>query len=118
MRVLIKLAIVALILHAVYRYGVVYVHYQQFKDAVQETALFSKDRGEAEVVERVMQLAAQYEIPLDRRYVQVRRENEVTIINAAYVEEIEWLPTWKKPMAFNVSTEAYHVKAPTASDFR
>jgi hypothetical protein len=118
MRLLIKLAIVALILHALYRYGVVYVHYQQFKDAVQETALFSKERHEAEVVERVMELAAQYQIPLDRRFVQVRRENERTIINAAYMEEIEWLPTWKKPMEFVIGTEAWHVRPPTASDFR
>lgn len=118
MRLLFKLAIVFLILHALYRYGVVYVHYQQFKDAVQETALFAKEKDEAEILTRVMELAAEYEIPLDRRYVQVRRQGDTTLIDAVYVEEIEWLPTWKKPMEFTVATKAWHVRAPTASDLR
>lgn len=118
MRLLFKLAIVFLILHALYRYGVVYVHYQQFKDAVQETALFAKEKDEPQILARVMELAAQYEIPLDRRYVQVRRQGETTFIDAVYVEEIEWLPTWKKPMEFTVGTKAWHVRAPTASDLR
>ena len=118
MRLLFKLAIVFLILHALYRYGVVYVHYQQFKDAVQETALFAKDKDEADILARVMELAAQYQIPLDRRFVQVSRQGETTVIDAAYVEEIEWLPSWKKPMEFTVGTKAWHVRPPTASDFR
>jgi heme oxygenase len=114
-RFLFKLAIVGLIVHAGYRYGIVYLHYQQFKDAVQETALFAKDKDEAEVAARVMELAAQYQIPLDRRYMQVRRHNDTTLIDAVYVEEIEWLPTWKKPMEFVVGT---NVRAPSASGIR
>ena len=118
MRLLFKLAIVFLILHALYRYGVVYIRYQQFKDAVQETALFAKDQEESDILARVMELAAEYEVPLDRRYVQVHRQGETTVIDAVYVEEIEWLPTWKKPMEFTVGTKAWHVRAPTASDLR
>ena len=117
-RLLIKLAVVFLILHAVYRYGTAYIHYRQFKDAVQETALFSKEKEDAEIFARVLELAAQHDIPLDPRFVQVRRQNEKTFIEANYVEEIEWLPTWKKPMEFNVATEAWHVRPPTAADFR
>jgi hypothetical protein len=118
MRLLFKLAIVFLILHALFRYGVVYVHYQQFKDAVEETALFAKNKEESEILARVMELAAEYDIPLDRRFVQVRRQGDTTVVDAAYVEEIEWLPTWKKPMEFVIGTEAWHVRQPTASDFR
>jgi hypothetical protein len=114
-RAIVKLVIVLLVVHAGYRYGLVYLHYQQFKDAVQETALFSKEKEEPEIVSRVMELAEQYDIPLDRRYVQIRRQNDITTIEAAYIEEIEWLPTWKKPMEFVVGT---HARPPTASDFR
>ena len=46
------------------------------------------------------------------------QEGEITAIDAAYVEEIEWLPTWKKPMEFVIGTEAWHVRPPTAEDFR
>lgn len=118
MRLLFKLAIVFLILHAVYRYGVIYIRYQQFKDAVQETALFAKDKQESEIYARVMALAAEYDVPLDRRYVQVQRQGETTVIDAVYVEDVEWLPTWKKPMEFTIGTKAWHVRAPSASDLR
>jgi hypothetical protein len=46
---------------------------------------------------------------------QVRRHNDTTLIDAVYVEEIEWLPTWKKPMEFVVGT---NVRAPSASGIR
>lgn len=117
-RLAFKFAIVFLVLHAVYRYGVVYVSYYQFRDAVQETALFSKDKEDSEVLARVMELAQEYDIPLDRQFVTVRRQPNRTFIDAIYVEEIEWLPSWRKPMEFTVATHAWHVRPPTAEDFR
>ena len=44
MRNLVRLAVLLLIAHALYRFVPVYLHYYQFKDAVAETALFAKDR--------------------------------------------------------------------------
>ena len=66
LRNLIRLAVLLLIANALYRFVPVYLHHYQFKDAVAEAARFSKDRSDAELVDRVMLLAERYQIPLDR----------------------------------------------------
>ena len=106
-RTFVKLAIFLLVVHAIYRFVPVYFHYQQFKDAVHETALFSKDKTNAQIVDRVMELAEKYRVPLQREYIDVRRENEQLFISAAYVELIEWLPRYKRPWLFQVGEAAF-----------
>jgi hypothetical protein len=101
-RTFVKIGIFLLIVHALYRFVPVYFHYQQFKDAVHETALFSRERNEAQIADIVMELAEKYQIPLSRESVQVRREGGRTLIDATYVESIEWLPTYKRPWQFDV----------------
>ena len=96
MRNLIRLAVVLLIAHALYRFVPVYLHYYQFKDAVAETALFAKDRTDAELVDRVMTLAERYQIPIEREAVQVSRDKQITYITLAYEEQIEWVPTYRR----------------------
>ena len=101
-RTFVKIGIFLLIVHALYRFVPVYFHYQQFKDAVHETALFSRERNEAQIADIVMELAEKYQIPLSRESVQIRREGGRTLIDATYVESIEWLPTYKRPWQFDI----------------
>ena len=108
LRNLIRLAVLLLIANALYRFVPVYLHHYQFKDAVAEAARFSKDRTDAELVDRVMLLAERYQIPLDREAVQVTREKQTTYINLGYQEVIEWVPTYKRPMGFTVSVDSWH----------
>jgi hypothetical protein len=116
LRNLVRLAVLLLIAHALYRVVPVYLHYYQFKDAVAEAALFSKDRSDADLVERVMQLAQRYEIPIEREAVQVTRDRQFTYINVAYEEELEWVPSYKRPMPFTIAVEGWHVRPPTGVD--
>ena len=116
-RTIVKLGIFLLLVHALYRFVPVYLHFQQFKDAVQEAALFSRQKTDAQVIDQVMELAEKYQIPLNRESVQVRHEGEHTLIDASYVESIEWVPTYKRPWQFNVGEEALIVGRPaTPSD--
>ena len=112
LRNLIRLAIVLLIAHALYHFVPPYVHYHQFKDAVGETALFAKDLGDAEIVDRVMELAARYSIPIEREAVQVTRDKQFTYINIAYEEQIEWVPSYTRPMPFTISVEGWNTLPP------
>jgi hypothetical protein len=111
-RTLVKLGIFLLFVHALYRFVPSYYHYQQFKDAVHETALFSRERTDVQIIDRVMELAEKYRVPLSRDNVQVRREPARIAIDAAYVESIEWLPTYKRPWEFNIGEEALIVGGP------
>ena len=117
-RTIVKLGIFLLIVHALYRFVPVYFHYQEFKDAVHEAALFSRQQTDAQVIDRVMELAEKYQIPLSREAVQIRHEGEHTLIDASYVEPIEWLPTYKRPWQFNVGEGAVIVGNTTPADGR
>jgi hypothetical protein len=118
MRTVVKLAVFLLIVHALYRFVPVYFHYQQFKDAVHETAMFaSKDKTDVQIVDRVIELAERYQVPLQREYVEVKREGERLTINVAYVEAIEWLPRYKRPWLFEVGEHAFtNVRPVSARD--
>ena len=116
LRNLVRLAVVLLVAHALYRFVPVYVHYQQFKDAVAEAALFSRDRSDNDLVDRVMELAQRYQIPIERDAVLVTRDRQLTYINVAYEEQIEWLPSYTRAMPFTVAVEGWHVRPPTGVD--
>jgi RecA-family ATPase len=116
MRNLFRLAVLLLIANALYRFAPPYIHYHQFKDAVKEVALFAKDTPEPDVVDRVMVLAERYKIPLQREKVQVTRDKQFTYITLAYEEQIEWVPSYKRPMPFSVSVEGWHVKPAAQSE--
>ena len=116
MRNLVRLAVLLLIAHALYRFVPVYLHYYQFKDAVAETALFAKDRTDTELVDRVMMLAERYQIPIERDAVQVSRDTRMTYITLMYEEQIEWVPTYRRTMPFTVAVEGWHVRPSTGVD--
>jgi hypothetical protein len=110
-RKLVKLAIFLLIANAVYRIAPPAVHYFQFKDAVQELALFSQQKTpDAELIDRVMALADEHSIPLERDYVQVRRSNGQLTIDASYVESMKVLPGYSYERQFDVEAKAFDVR--------
>lgn len=102
-RNLIKLAIVALVIYALYNFVPVYMNYQQFKDDVRQTALFAGDASEEEVVNRVMTSAQARGVPLVRQSVQVRKINTQTHIDAAYTAPIKFMPWYTYVWEFEVN---------------
>jgi hypothetical protein len=109
-RKLVKLAIFLLIANAVYRIAPPAMHYYEFKDAVQELALFRQKTPEAELIDRIMALADEHGIPLDRDYVQVRRSNGQLIIDASYVESMAVLPGYNYEHQFDVEAKAFDAR--------
>ncbi len=107
-RKLIKLTVFLLIVNALYRVAPAWVHYYQFRDAVQDYALFSKDATDAAVVDRVMTLADEYSVPLMREYVQVIRDKTRLSIEAPYVEPLKVVPGYVYNWQFNLSVEVWH----------
>jgi len=99
---LIKLAVFLLIANAVYRVAPVWLHYYTFKDAVRELALFSREKSDAIVIDKVMTIAREHGIPLTREYVQVRRANDRLLIDATYVEAVKIVPGYKYDWRFDI----------------
>lgn len=106
-RKLVKLAIFLLLANAVYRIAPVAYHNFQFKDALQNLALFSQKVSDAELIDRVMALADEHNVPLDRDYIQIRRSTGQLIIDVSYVESINVVPGYTYDHQFDIEAKAF-----------
>ena len=107
MKALIRLIIAALIVHATWRAGTVYLRHYQFKDGVEQTAQFSRGRSDAEIRDQVVELAKFHQVPVKLEDVEVRRTDNHTLVDVSYDERIELLPRYFYPWRFNVNVDAF-----------
>lgn len=107
---LINLAVVALIVYALYHVAPVWLHYFTFKDAVKEMALFSKEKTDAGVIDRVMAIAQESGVPLAREYVEVRRAGDRLYITAAYVEVVKIVPGYDYSWQFQIEATGLNAR--------
>ena len=92
-RAVIKLALLALVVHAGVRVVPVFWSFVKFRDACQEIARFSAKRAAPDIASRVMAKAGQFDIPLNEQALVVRKQGAVTFISADYSAQLEDLPT-------------------------
>lgn len=108
MKTIIKLIIAALIVHATWRAGAVYMRYYEFNDEVTQIAQFGVQQTDNQLKNHVLDAAKRREIPLDPGTITVRRQNHHIIINANYIEQVELLPRyfypWEAKMHVDVLT--------------
>ena len=109
MKALIKLVIAALVVHATWRAGNAYMRYYRFKDGLQQVAQFSLGRSVNEVHNRAVEVAKQNDVPIDPDHIDVRRQDNHTLIDASYEEGIELLPRYYYPYQFKVTVDAFTI---------
>jgi hypothetical protein len=100
MRLILKLAVAALIANATWRIGSSYVAFYKFKDAVEEEAQFSADKSTDQLRDRVITLAQQYDLPIDGDGVTIVKADQRTRIAGSYKKAIEIVPGFKYPWGF------------------
>ena len=105
-RKVVKLAVFLLVANALYQAVPVAYRQTRFTDALQELVLYGQKSPDAELVTRALALAADYNVPLDREYVSVRREAGAIHIDASYVEPVRLLPGYTYLWEFNVDAKA------------
>lgn len=106
-RKLLQIGVFLLIANGLYQAAPVSWHYYQFKDALRELALFSQKSSDAELIDRVMALAEEHSIPLEREYVQVRRGNGQLVITASYVDSMKFLPGYTYEQQFDIEAKSF-----------
>jgi hypothetical protein len=95
-KLLLKLALAALIANAAWRVGSAYVTFYRFKDAVTETAQFASQKSKAELKQRILELASDYDVPLAADAVSVRRDDRNhTVIDGSYTLPVDVLPGYR-----------------------
>jgi len=92
MKTIIKLVVAAILLTATVQAGRAAIKHYTFVDALQEAMLFAGSRTEEELADRVLEIAADFEIPLEGGSLSVRRLPYQVVIDAPYTDEVELLP--------------------------
>jgi len=103
-KLLVKLTIVALLAHAAYHIGSEYLTYVRFRDAIRDAAMF-KAKNDAELMARIIELAEQYEVPLEADNLSIERHERTVSIEGWYDKPIEVVPRYDYPWHFGLSLE-------------
>src|SRR3974390_46777 len=111
-KLLIKLAIAALIANAAWHLGSAYATYYRFKDAVAETAQFSASRSEGELQRRILELASQFELPIDGDSFTITRLTPHIFVDGSYTQSVDLLPGKPFDWTFEFHTDTLSVNAP------
>ena len=112
----VKLAIVALVANAMWHVFVVYSADFRFKDAVQSTAQYRGEKTDAEVRGRILELAAQFDVPITNEDLSVRSEGGHTFVEASYVRRVDLVPGFTYPWPFTVHLDTPTPKPSSSSD--
>lgn len=105
-RSIIRLAIVALIVHAGVKTLPVFWTHFKFRDAVEDMAMFSQKRSEGEIAERVLDIAERMDVPLTRDGLKVHRAAGITYVDASYTAQLEYFPRRYYPWQFILDVRA------------
>jgi hypothetical protein len=99
-KLIIKLAIAALIANAAWRLGSTYLSFYKFQDAVKESILFGADKSVDQLRARTLELAAQYDLPITDESFTIKRSNEHTVVDGSYTQPVQLLPGYTRPWPF------------------
>jgi hypothetical protein len=106
---IISLIVFLAIANAGIRVAIVYFHDQQFKDAIRELSLFSGGKSEELTRAKVMEIAAQNQIPLDPDFVEMTRKvspgiGDHLIIKVSYAVLVPVFPGQLRRFQFDYTT--------------
>jgi hypothetical protein len=105
MKAIVKLVIAALVVHACWKSSIVVWRFYKLKDGAQNAALFAGTRSEAEIQDRVIEIAHELDVPIDPDKLSVRKVPSHTYIKGVYVDKIEIVPGYFYPWAFTLDLD-------------
>jgi hypothetical protein len=91
MKLLVKVAIAALVANAMFRVGTEYITYIKFRDSIRDAAMF-KARNDDELQVEILQLASDYDVPVHAENLAIHREARRVLVDGSYKKEIEIAP--------------------------
>ncbi len=102
MRTVVKLAIVALLLHGLWRVGTSYWRYYQLDDGIREVAQFAFRQSESEVAAKVATLATSLAVNVEAEDIQVRKTVRDISVDFSYVDQVQIVPRYFYPWTYRV----------------
>jgi hypothetical protein len=106
----VKLLIVAALLNALYRVGVVAWDYFRLRDEAEQVILFGNRMTTEELHRRIMTKAEELQVPIDPMDLDVRRDGNRTFVFGAYTEDVEFFPNVVYPVDLSFSVDNFAVE--------
>jgi hypothetical protein len=110
---LIRVAITVALLNASARVGFAYWAFYQLRDDAEQTAIFGAKEPTWALQAAVLDKADELFLPVVEDQVSVTRNGMKTVIEANYVQPIEYFPNQMYPMTFSFSVEGFSVTGTT-----
>ena len=107
----VKLGLAALIANAAWQAGMLFAAHYQFRDEVRQAAL-TRGQTDADLQQRVLELAAEYDIPLAADAFSIRREERHIYLQGAYHKPVPLAPRFEYPWRFEWEVDAYIIDPP------
>lgn len=111
-KLIVKLLIMLAVLNAAARGGMAAWNYYQFKDAAQQAAVFGGEMPTSTLHMQVMEKAAEIGIPIAPEQVNVHRTGQRTVIEASYVQPVEFFPRYEYPVPLRFAVEGLYAGNP------
>ena len=99
-KLILKLAVVALLANASWRVGGAYVSHYKFIDSVEQAALFRGNKTDDVLKQRIFEIASDFDIPVTDDQVTLTTTEQHTIVDGGYTRTIEVAPGFKYPWEF------------------
>ena len=105
MKTIIKILIAVLVVVAMFNGGMAAFNNYSFEDAVHEGLLFDPNATDADIVDMVMKLAREYDIPLDPSEIKITSRGNDLVVNMSYTAPVRLVPgVYEREFTFNPST--------------
>jgi hypothetical protein len=112
LKLLVKLALAALIANAIWRVGSAYMQFYRFTDAVTQTAQFGIERSRNDLPQRIIELASDYDVPLSIDDFTVQRDDRNhTIVDGSYSQPVYLAPGYEYPWPFTLHVDVLNAGA-------
>jgi hypothetical protein len=107
---IIRVALTVAFINATARVGLAYWGYYQLRDGAEQVAIFGSQEPTWALHARVLDKADELFLPVAEDEVVVRRDGRKTLIEATYVQPIEYFPNQTYPMRFSFSVQGFVVQ--------
>jgi hypothetical protein len=110
LKTIIKILIAAVLLNAAARGGMAAWTYYQFRDKTEQLVIFGARSTPAELHNQIVETATDLNVPVTPENITVEREGARTRAAAAYVQPVEFFPTYIYPINFSFRVEGFAIQ--------
>ena len=105
MKTILKIVVALVLVTAMFNAGAAAFNNYSFEDAVHEGLLFDPGATDEKIVDMVMKLARDYDIPMEANDIKITSRGSDLIVNMSYTDTVALLPgMYEREWTFEPST--------------